>query len=183
MKTFGVLALVCAVTVGTVAPALAVPNPGPPNSPFIAGEVAQLEAMVIQLEVMKVRLDRMLIPNPGPPNLPNPGPPSMPDPGPPDLAGIVGELSAMATQLNVMEFRLGQVFVPSPGPPNMPNPGPPDLSLELIAALEEVQLAAGVIAMMEYPSPGPPTIAVRDAFQSVIAAAARIESWQGPIDI
>lgn len=158
MKTLGVLALVCALTVGTVAPALAV-SPGPPDSPFVAGEVWQLEAMVIQLEVMKVRLDRMLMPNPGPPG----------------LAGIVGELSAMATQLNVMEFRLGHVF--------MPNPGPPELSLELIAALEQVQLAAGVIAMTEYPSPGPPSIAVREAFEGVIAAAARIESWQGPIDI
>lgn len=47
-------------------------------------------------------------------------------------------------------------------------------------------VAVSSIALAE-PEPLPPTpdrpgIEVRDAFESVIAAAARIESWQGPVD-
>lgn len=63
-------------------------------------------------------------------------------------------LGVLALVFVLMVGSVAPVLAISPGPPD----SPPELSLELIAALEQVELAAGVIATTEYPNPGPPPI-------------------------
>lgn len=157
-KSLAILFLVSVLLAGTAIPAMAYPNPGPPN---VNGAIGELEAIAVQLNVMSGRINSIAA--------------FPPSPILPEANGAIGQLSAMSTELDVVSAQVGNILRGSAGSGTEADPG-------FIAALGAVTTAAAGLqyTAVSYPSPGPPDGPLAAALRTVAGKAGAIATLSVP---